>query len=164
MKFRKNLALVLAMSMLATAALSGCGSSGNNAADDIDATQVDYLNLDGTLPIIKDAAAFEEANGGKLTMMYINDASRTVPVEDLAMVQRWKEDTGIEFEWQTIPSDGAGEKLSLLMTSGDSLPDAFWNFGDGQSSVYSIQYGSDVFLPTNDLIKILPDRYQSTGR
>lgn len=152
MKFRKNLALVLAMSMLASVALAGCGSSGNNAADDIDATQVDYLNLDGTLPIIKDAAAFEEANGGKLTMMYINDASRTVPVEDLAMVQRWKEDTGIEFEWQTIPSDGAGEKLSLLMTSGDSLPDAFWNFGDGQSSVYSIQYGSDVFRPTNELI------------
>ena len=63
MKFRKNLALVLAMSMLASVALAGCGSSGNNAADDIDATQVDYLNLDGTLPIIKDAAAFEEANG-----------------------------------------------------------------------------------------------------
>ncbi len=154
MKFKKNLALVLAMSMLASVALAGCGnSSSSNSADDIDATQADYLNLDGTLPIIKDQAAFEEANGGKLTMMIVNDASRTVPVGDLAMVQRWKEDTGIEFDWQTIPSDSAAEKLSLLLTSGDDLPDAFWNFKDGQSSVYAVQYGDqDVFIPTQDLI------------
>ena len=125
MKFRKNLALVLAMSMLATAALSGCGNSGDNSADNIDATQADYLNLDGTLPIIKDAAAFEEANGGKLSMMIINDAARTVEVKDLAMVQRWKEDTGIEFDWQVIAADGAAEKLSLTLTAGDELPDAF---------------------------------------
>lgn len=157
MKFKKNLALVLAMSMLASAALAGCGNSssdtGSTAADGVDATQEEFLNLDGTLPIIKDAAAFEEANGGKLTMMIVNDASRTVEVKDLAMVQRWKEDTGIEFDWQTIPSDSAAEKLSLLMTSGDDLPDAFWNFKDGQSSVYATQYGSDVFLPTQDLIE-----------
>lgn len=153
MKFRKNLALVLAMSMLASVALAGCGSSGNNAADDIDATQVDYLNLDGTLPIIKDAAAFEEANGGKLSMMIINDAARTVEVKDLAMVQRWKEDTGIEFDWQVIAADGAAEKLSLTLTAGDELPDAFWNFIGGLSGQYAVQYAEqDVFIPTQDLI------------
>ena len=153
MKFRKNLALVLAMSMLATAALSGCGNSGDNSADNIDATQADYLNLDGTLPIIKDAAAFEEANGGKLSMMIINDAARTVEVKDLAMVQRWKEDTGIEFDWQVIAADGAAEKLSLTLTAGDKLPDAFWNFIGGLSGQYAVQYAEqDVFIPTQDLI------------
>ena len=153
MKFRKNLALVLAMSMLATAALSGCGNSGDNSADNIDATQADYLNLDGTLPIIKDAAAFEEANGGKLSMMIINDAGRTVEVKDLAMVQRWKEDTGIEFDWQVIAADGAAEKLSLTLTAGDELPDAFWNFIGGLSGQYAVQYAEqDVFIPTQDLI------------
>lgn len=153
MKFRKNLALVLAMSMLATAALSGCGNSGDNSADNIDATQADYLNLDGTLPIIKDAAAFEEANGGKLSMMIINDAARTVEVKDLAMVQRWKEDTGIEFDWQVIAADGAAEKLSLTLTAGDELPDAFWNFIGGLSGQYAVQYAEqDVFIPTQDLI------------
>ena len=153
MKFRKNLALVLAMSMLATAALSGCGNSGDNSADNIDATQADYLNLDGTLPIIKDAAAFEEANGGKLSMMIINDAARTVEVKDLAMVQRWKEDTGIEFDWQVIAADGAAEKLSLTLTAGDELPDAFWNFIGGLSGQYAVQYADqDVFIPTQDLI------------
>ncbi len=156
MKFKKNLALVLAMSMLASAALAGCGnsSSDNGGADSVDATQADYLNLDGTLPIIKDAAAFEEANGGKLTMLIVNDAARTVEVKDLEMVQRWKEDTGIEFEWQPIPADGAAEKLSLMLTSGDDLPDAFWNFRDGQSNQYAVQYADqDVFLPTQDLIE-----------
>lgn len=153
MKFRKNLALVLAMSMLATAALSGCGNSSDNSADTIDATQADYLNLDGTLPIIKDAAAFEEANGGKLSMMIINDAARTVEVKDLAMVQRWKEDTGIEFDWQVIAADGAAEKLSLTLTAGDELPDAFWNFIGGLSGQYAVQYAEqDVFIPTQDLI------------
>ena len=153
MKFRKNLALVLAMSMLATAALSGCGNSGDNSADNIDATQADYLNLDGTLPIIKDAAAFEEANGGKLSMMIINDAARTVEVKDLAMVQRWREDTGIEFDWQVIAADGAAEKLSLTLTAGDELPDAFWNFIGGLSGQYAVQYAEqDVFIPTQDLI------------
>ncbi|HIT94260.1 MAG TPA: extracellular solute-binding protein [Candidatus Faecivivens stercoripullorum] len=153
MKFKKNLALVLAMSMLATAALSGCGNSGDNSADTIDATQADYLNLDGTLPIIKDAAAFEEANGGKLSMMIINDAARTVEVKDLAMVQRWKEDTGIEFDWQVIAADGAAEKLSLTLTAGDELPDAFWNFIGGLSGQYAVQYAEqDVFIPTQDLI------------
>ncbi len=153
MKFRKNLALVLAMSMLATAALSGCGNSGDNSADTIDVTQADYLNLDGTLPIIKDAAAFEEANGGKLSMMIINDAARTVEVKDLAMVQRWKEDTGIEFDWQVIAADGAAEKLSLTLTAGDELPDAFWNFIGGLSGQYAVQYADqDIFIPTQDLI------------
>ena len=156
MKFKKNLALVLAMSMLASAALAGCGNSSDNgstAADGVDATQEEFLNLDGTLPIIKDAAAFEEANGGKLSMLIIDDAARTVEVKDLAMVQRWKEDTGIEFDWQVIPADGAAEKLSLTLTAGGELPDAIWNYPGGLSGQYAVQYSDqDVFVPTQDLI------------
>lgn len=173
---KKNLTLVLVASMLASIALTGCGGgSGSNGGSgsanggSTAAAEADFLNLDGSLPIIKDAAAFEEANGGKLTMLMVNDASRTVEVKDLAMVQRWKEETGIEFEWQVISPDSASEKLNLMLTSGDDLPDAFWNFIGGQSGTFAVQYSDqDVFMPTNDLIntycptlvKILEDNPQ----
>lgn len=157
MKIKKNLAAVLAMSLVLATAMTGCGGnsggSSNTAADSVDAASADFLNLDGTLPIIKDQAAFEEANGGKLSMMIIDAADRTVPVKDLAMVQRWKEDTGIEFDWQVIPSDGAAEKLSLTLTAGGELPDAIWNYPGGLSGQYAVQYSDqEVFIPTQDLI------------
>lgn len=168
---KKDLALALIVSMLASVALAGCGGStgGNTGTGGSAAVGAEYLNLDGTLPIIKDVAAFEKANGGKLTMQIINDAARTVEVKDLAMVQRWKEDTGIEFDWKVMSSDSAAEKLSLLLTSGDDLPDAFWNFPGGLSGQYAVQYSDqDVFIPTEDLIdeycptlvKILEDNPQ----
>lgn len=117
-----------------------------------EAVDAGIIALDGSLPIIKDPAAFEEKYG-KITMHFINSAARTVPVEELAMVQRWKEDTGIEFEWQSIPEEGAQEKINLLLGSGQSLPDVFWNFGDGKSGNIVVQYADqDIFLPTEGLI------------
>lgn len=157
MKIKKNLAAVLAMSLVLATAMTGCGggsTGGNTGADSVDATSADYLNLDGTLPIIKDQAAFEEANGGKLTALIVNDASRKVDVADLDMVQRWGEDTGVYFDWKVIAPDSANEKLSLMLTSGDDLPDIFWNFIGGLSGQYAVQYADqDVFIPTEDLIK-----------
>ncbi len=155
MKMKKNLAVVLAMSLVLASAMTGCSGSTSTStgSDSVDATQVDYLNLDGSLPIITDQAAFEEANGGKLTMQIINDASRKVDVSELDMVKRWEEDTGIVFEWKVLSPDSASEKLSLMLTSGDDLPDAFWNFPGGLSGQYAVQYADqDVFIPTEDLI------------
>lgn len=85
------------------------------------------------------------------------------------MVQRWKEDTGIEFDWQVASPDSVEEKLSLMLSAGDDLPDIFWNFIGGQSGQYAVQYSDqDIFMPTEDLInkycptlvKILEDNPQ----
>lgn len=172
---KRTLALLLAIVMLLTLSLSACGgdnggngSNGGNA-DTGSNEEAEFLDLTGNLPIIKDQAAFEEANGGKLTAFIINDAARTVEVKDLAMVQRWKEDTGIEFDWQVASPDSVEEKLSLMLSAGDDLPDIFWNFIGGQSGQYAVQYSDqDIFMPTEDLInkycptlvKILEDNPQ----
>ena len=97
-----------------------------------EAVDAGIIALDGSLPIIKDPAAFEEKYG-KISMLFINSADRVVPVGELAMVQKWAEDTGVEFDWQSIPGEGAQEKINLMLASGEDLPDAFWNFGDGKS-------------------------------
>ena len=70
----------------------------------------------------------------------------------LAMCQKWFEDTGVEFDWQSIPNEGAQEKINLMLASGEDLPDAFWNFGDGKSGNIVVQYADqDIFLPTEGL-------------
>jgi putative aldouronate transport system substrate-binding protein len=117
-----------------------------------EAVDAGIIALDGSLPIIKDPAAFEEKYG-KISMLFINSADRVVPVGELAMVQKWAEDTGVEFDWQSIPSEGAQEKINLMLASGEDLPDAFWNFGDGKSCNIVVQYADqDIFLPTEGLI------------
>lgn len=117
-----------------------------------EAVDAGIIALDGSLPIIKDPAAFEEKYG-KISMLFINSADRVVPVGELAMVQKWAEDTGVEFDWQSIPNEGAQEKINLMLASGEDLPDAFWNFGDGKSGNIVVQYvDQDIFLPTEGLI------------
>ena len=85
--------------------------------------------------------------------MIVNSADRVVDVAELDMVKKWTEDTGIAFEWQPIPSEGAQEKINLMLASGEELPDVFWNFGDGKSGNIVVQYADQgIFTPTEDLI------------
>ncbi len=117
-----------------------------------EAVDAGLIALDGSLPIIKDPAAFEEKYG-KISMLFINSADRVIPVGELAMAQKWYEDTGVAFDWQSIPGEGAQEKINLMLASGEDLPDAFWNFGDGKSGNIVVQYADqDIFLPTEGLI------------
>lgn len=131
---------------------SGADSSSGLTAEEQEALDAGLINLDGTLPIIKDPKAFEEKYG-KISALIVNTAERTVPVGELAMCKKWFEDTGIEFDWQAIPQEGAQEKINLMLASGEELPDVFWNFGDGKSGNIIVQYADqDIFLPTEDLI------------
>ena len=119
-----------------------------------EAVDAGLVVLDGSqgTTIITDPDAFE-AKYGKLTMLIVNNPDRTVPIEDLAMVKRWEADTGVRFEWQAIPGDGALEKINLMLTSGEKLPDAFFNFSDGKSTTVVVNaLGQDVFMPTEELI------------
>lgn len=179
---KKIVALLISLTMTA-GLLSGCGNSSSSSgstnsgsagqvADNLEeavaaastaadsgltpeeqeAVDAGLLNLDGTLPIITDPAAFEEKYG-KISALIVNSADRVVPVEDLEMCKVWFEDTGIEFDWQAIPSEGAQEKINLMLASGEALPDVFWSFGDGKSGNIVVQYADqDIFLPTEGLI------------
>lgn len=178
---KRLLALALALCMLVSSA--GCGGNGDSSAAssegsgtssastgsssaEVDETQypglteqekkavsLGLINLDGTMPIIPDPDAFEEKYG-KISMFVHYTGSRTRPVTELEMVKQWEELTGIRFEWQDVPYDGVAEKINLTLSAGgDQLPDCFWNFVDGQSSNFVIQYSDQgVFIPTEDLI------------
>ena len=131
---------------------SGSTASGELTAEEKEAVDAGIINLDGTLPIIKDPKAFEEKYG-KISMLLVNSADRVVAPGELAMVKKWAEDTGVEFDWKPIPGEGAQEKINLMLASGDDLPDVFWNFGDGKSGNIVVQYADqDIFIPTENLI------------
>lgn len=175
---KKFVSIMLSLTMIA-GLLSGCGGDGgsggnvpqdnaDNIQDAVDsassaqdtgltpeeqeAVDAGLIALDGSLPIIKDPTAFEEKYG-KISMLFINNPDRTVEVGELAMCKKWFEDTGVEFDWRSIPNEGAQEKINLMLAGGEDLPDAFWNFGDGKSGNIVVQYADqDIFLPTEGLI------------
>lgn len=176
---KKKIVSVLLASLMVTSMLAGCGNSSGSSsssgagstggdttsasgteagdtgltAEEQEAVDEGIIQLDGTLPIIKDPAKFEEKYG-KISALIVNSADRTVEVGDLAMCQKWFEDTGVEFDWQPIPQESATEKINLMLSSGQDLPDVFWNFGDGKSGNTVVQYADqDVFLPTEGLIE-----------
>ena len=131
--FRKKVSMVTAVictaSSLPFAALADEGAGDN-------------FNLDGTLPIVKNADEMDP-----IEIAIVVPPERTVPTEDLVMVKKMVEDTGIPIKWVEIPSDGSTEKINLMLNSGD-YPDVFWN---GITSDIAIQYSDqDLFVPTED--------------
>lgn len=168
---RKVIALLLT-GIMATSMLTACGggksdggsadsgsSDGGSTAgateltpEEQEAVEAGIIQLDGTLPIIKDPEAFEEKYG-KITMLLVNSPDRVVEPAELEACKQWEEATGVSFDWQKIPLDGAQEKINLLLAGGDALPDVFWNFGDGKSGNITVQYANqEVFLPTEQLV------------
>ncbi|MBJ6359939.1 ABC transporter substrate-binding protein [Paenibacillus sp. GCM10012307] len=75
-------------------------------------------------------------------------------VEDYATNEFTKyleERTNIHIEWDIIPSKSSAEKLNLILSSGDDLPDVIMDFG--VSNAQQMIYGSQgIFRPLNDLI------------
>ena len=105
---KRTLALLLATLLLLTMAFSGCSGGGESSTSgetsgDASTSEAsgetsdtpEFLDLSGNLPIITDQEAFEEANGGPITVAVQGDASRTVDISELAMVQRWEEDLSL---------------------------------------------------------------------
>ncbi len=162
---KRILALVLSAIMV-LALLAGCGggnSNNNNTASDTKAADTkaetkteetktddsaavaadDNINLDGTMPIIKDPSNFPQ-----MKMLVVNPPNRTKKLRDMLQVQRLEKDTGVIFEWVEIPSEGSTEKINLMLAGGD-LPDAFWN---GITNEMAVQYaGQEIFIPTEEL-------------
>lgn len=162
----KKKMVYLLLATMTMSLVSGCGKKEDGGdtvdvekasveltAEEQEAVDEGIIQLDGSLPIIKDQAKFEEKYG-KIKVLNVGDASRVMDPTDIEMVKKWAEDTGVEFEWTTIPPENAGEKISLMLTSGENLPDVFWNFEGSQSSTTVVQYADqDVFIPTETMVK-----------
>ena len=112
------------------------------------------INLDGTMPIIKDPSKFP-----KLKMLVTVPAGRLMPTGEVEMVKRLTSITGVEFEWIEIPEAGAEEKINLMLASGTDLPDAFWS--GVTPAIVSNYIGQDVFRSTGDLQEKYMPRLQA---
>lgn len=143
-------ALLLALSIL-TSTLAGCaqtppgaessGPAGGSAAAD------DNIDLSGSLPIIKDPSKFE-----KMSAVVVVGGNVKIPVKEFEETQRWVKETGVEFEWQEIPAEGAQEKINLMVNS-NNLPDIFFGSGGINTSAISQNLENDIFLPVDDLVE-----------
>ncbi|MSS13943.1 extracellular solute-binding protein [Porcincola intestinalis] len=137
----RKIATLISAGTLIFSMLAGAGSA---AADEKKAGE-NLFNLDGTLPIVKDASSMDP-----ITIAYVSPPEKTVAVAEMPMTKKIFDETGIPVEWIEIPSDGATEKINLMLNGGD-YPDVFWN---GISSDMAIQYSDqDIFIPTEDLIQ-----------
>lgn len=128
---KKMFALLLAM-LLALVPMAGM------------AELEDYMNLEG-LPILKEGAEMPEIS------VYIA-AHPLLPelMDDCGWVKYAAEQTGITFDWIKGTSEGALEKVNLLLAS-DDYPDVFWN--TVTENVVSQYMDSGIFMPVQDLIE-----------
>lgn len=161
---KKIISLILVMVLLVSilTSCSGNQNTGGGAGmegaieltkEEEEAIEEGIIQLDGSLPIIKDPAKFEEKYG-KIKVFNVGDANRVTNPEDIEMVKKWEEDTGVSFEWTTIPPEGAGEKISLQLTAAQDIPDVFWNFEGSQSGIIVAQFADqDIFLPTETIVE-----------
>jgi putative aldouronate transport system substrate-binding protein len=144
MKVKEKSIVVFALIVLVVLFITGCDGGKKSNSGTVSALSDPNINLSGTMPIIKDPSKFP-----KMKMAVVVPPVRIVPSGELAMIQKLKDITGVEFEWIEIPENGADEKLNLMLASGVDLPDAFWNRISG---VIVAQYmEQDIFLPTEDL-------------
>ncbi len=162
---KKKVLSIILVTIIVVSVIGGCNSKDkeststqnnsqiNDADGTLDMTQDDNINLDGTMPIIKDSSKFPQ-----MKMLVVNPPDRTKKIRDLLQVQRLEKETGVIFEWQEIPTEGSSEKINLMLASGD-LPDAFWN---GITNEMAVQYmNQDVFIPTEELTEKYMTRLKS---
>jgi putative aldouronate transport system substrate-binding protein len=145
---KKKIFLMVLMVLALVLVLSACQKKEGSAVGDVIADG--NINLDGTMPVIKDPSKFP-----KLKFLFVTNSIRIMPVSELAMSKKIKEITGVDIEWQEIPGEGSTEKINLMLASGSDLPDVFWN---GINNIMIAQYMvEDIFRPTEDLIdKYMP--------
>jgi len=132
--------------LTATTALAGCSSGSNEG------TSENQNNGAEKTPAVNPAGQFPITN--EKTTVRIMMPSNPV-VEDFATNEFTKyleERTNVHIEWEIIPAKSAAEKLNLILSSGDDLPDVIMEFG--VSNAQQMIYGNQgVFLPLNDLIE-----------
>ncbi|RXZ80017.1 extracellular solute-binding protein [Paenibacillaceae bacterium] len=131
--------------LIVTMMLTGCSSvnkgEGTGSSNKVEGQT--KVNPAGQFPITEE----------KTTIRIMVPSNPTV--EDFATNEFTKyleEKTNINIEWEVIPSKSAAEKLNLMLSSGDDLPDVIMDFG--VSNAQQMIYGNQgIFLPLNDMIE-----------
>ena len=104
----------------------------------------DYITESG-LPIVTDASKLEE-----MDILWVASPLCQLEPHEIAWIKQNEAETGMKFNWQKINSEGATEKMPVIL-SADELPDIIWN---GISKDMFVQLmDQDIFMPVEDLIE-----------
>ncbi len=142
---KKIIAGLLLISVLAGLCACGGSSGGETVTTDAAARAEEiakYMNTEG-LPIVKDGEKVT------LTVFAALNANATDP-EDMRWTKYIEELTGVDIKWLSYNESIAGEKLRLLLASGEDLPDIFMNSVNKREVVQYMSEG--IFRPLDDLI------------
>ncbi|TFE26089.1 ABC transporter substrate-binding protein [Cohnella luojiensis] len=142
---KKNMSVLFAIAILGTTLLSACSKSNNDTGVNAPTgaqSGTEPVTAAGQLPITEQ----------KTTIRVMVPANPVV--EEFATNEFTKyleEKTNIHIEWDVVPSKSSAEKLNLVLSSGEDLPDVIMGFG--VSNAQQMIYGSQgIFLPLNELI------------
>lgn len=80
----------------------------------------DYITESG-LPIVTDASKLEE-----MDILWVASPLCQLEPHEIAWIKQNEAETGMKFNWQKINSEGATEKMPVIL-SADELPDIIWN-------------------------------------
>lgn len=149
MKRKTIITRITAIGLAAIMLLGGCGSSGNGGSGDTQGT-------DG-------GSAATETGGedGQVTLTVAVQVNDKGEYSDANYAIRWiQEQTGVNFEFVSLPSDGAEAETKLtLMLASDSYPDVICYALDKHKMV---KFGEEgIFVPLNDLYEQYGDNMKT---
>ena len=107
-----------------TGIVAGCGGGSDDSSLPPDESDAFGFKAEG-LPIVETT----------LPLVFSGTKSALAPdYETMELVQRWKEDTNIDIQWDNLPENVYAERKNLMLASGD-LPDALFNTGLSDAEV-----------------------------
>jgi len=153
-KKMRILCLLLSLLLL----LAACGSDGGSSSSNSTADEggdggsadevVDYVNPAGEFPIVNE----------EITLRFIVPQDTNIENYDTNYYTNWLEEkSGINLEFDVIPSADMAQKVQLQLASFTDLPDAIIGVGRVGSPIFNttniVKYGSEgQLIPLNDLI------------
>lgn len=149
---KRGMGIMIATAMVLSVAACGKGADPVEAPSQTDSSstgaQEETSNFNETgLPIVEEPVEF--------TVFYAPTSGLpSRAMQDKEFFKKAEKETNVKINWIEVPSSAAGEKINIIMNSGD-LPDAVLGTAIGSVLADSIQAGQVV--PIDDLLQYAPN-------
>ena len=155
MKKKKVLTLLLTGMLLVTTCSCGNSSATTDSSGSTQADTADQASSADT----QDTSDASETTGDRksISVLYTKNAI-SMPIAEMKVITDTEEQCNVDLEVIEVPDEGADEKISLMINTGD-LPDVFME-GVSASTILNYQ-GQDVFIPVTEYItpELMPNLY-----
>ena len=150
---KKQLLTLLLTGILFVTTCCSCGNS--SATADSDSKQADTADKASTADTQDTSEASDERKS--ISLLFTKNAI-SMPIKEMKTITDTEELCNVDLEIIEVPDEGADEKISLMINTGD-LPDVFME-GVSASTILNYQ-GQDVFIPVTEYItpEIMPNLY-----